>query len=36
VTQINIQFILDVFEHLGTLERRYAYEQVCAALPVDD
>ena len=27
---------LDVFEHLGTLEQRYAYEQVCCAPPVTD
>ena len=25
---------LDVFEFLGTLEQRYAYEQVCCAPPV--
>ena len=34
ITRPAYEVTLDVFEHFGTLEERYAYEQVCCAPPV--
>ena len=33
ITQLAFEVILDVFEHFGTLEERYSYDQICVAPP---
>ena len=35
ITKPAFEVALDVFEHFGTLKKRYAYEQVCALPPSD-
>ena len=36
ITRPAYEVTLDVFEYVGTLEQRYAYEQICTEPPADD